>query len=76
MSLVRGLFNLTIQGLSSNLVRYHVTDAQGRMVVERMLNKNQSVVAEQVDLTQFESGVYFLNLLIGDNVQTIKVIKQ
>lgn len=71
-----GLFNLTIQGLSSNLVRYHVTDAQGRMVVERMLNKNQSVVAEQVDLTQFESGVYFLNLLIGDNVQTIKVIKQ
>jgi uncharacterized protein (DUF2141 family) len=71
-----GLFNLTIQGLNSNLVRYQVTDAQGRLVVERMINKNQSVVVEQVDLTQFESGVYFLNLLIGDNVQTVKVIKQ
>jgi Secretion system C-terminal sorting domain/SprB repeat len=71
-----GLFNLTIQGLNSNLVRYQVTDAQGRLVVERMINKNQSMVVEQVDLTQFESGVYFLNLLIGDNVQTVKVIKQ
>ncbi|MDZ4752242.1 MAG: T9SS type A sorting domain-containing protein [Flavobacteriales bacterium] len=71
-----GIFNLNIQGITENVVRYQITDAQGRMVEERMLNKNQSAVYEQINISHVESGVYFLNLLIGDSVQTIKVIKQ
>ena len=35
-----GIFNLNIQGITENVVRYQITDAQGRMVEERMLNKN------------------------------------
>jgi hypothetical protein len=71
-----GRFNLTLGGIQNQLILMQVTDAQGRMVVQRNINKNQEVIVEALDITQLESGVYFLNLTIGQQLETIKIIKQ
>jgi hypothetical protein len=56
---------------NADIVYYSLTDFQGRMIVKKAINQNEFVV----DLSSFESGLYFLNLKNKNQNFRYKIIK-
>jgi hypothetical protein len=60
-------------GQQINLDVIELTDALGRIIQTfKNFNGNQM----QIDLAKESDGVYFLNLNLGQNTKTLRIIKQ
>ena len=60
---------ISINGLGGSFVNYTITDAQGRILKQGKLDNS----CKTLDLTQFSTGVYWLNLT---DFKSIEIIKQ
>ena len=72
----RGLVELQLKGLVGESVTTVLTDGLGREVARRDLGNLSGVHVERMDLGSFESGVYFLRLVVADATEVIRVVKQ
>jgi hypothetical protein len=67
-----GVFNYEVEGLSGEFNLY-VTDITGKTISN--LDNTNSVVGV-IDLSTFERGVYFLNIVANGDRKTVRLIKQ
>ncbi len=65
-----GLFTLMIENPSNKNVNYKITNIQGQTIMEKELGPVSSH-SEQIDLTSFSRGLYFLK--VGNQVNKILV---
>jgi hypothetical protein len=57
---------------NSEISSVRVMNLLGQEVISRNINAN----ATQVDMSQLSAGAYIVNVIVGDAVKTIKVVKQ
>jgi len=57
---------------NSEISSVRVINLLGQEVISRNINAN----ATQVDMSQLSAGAYIVNVIVGDAVKTIKVVKQ
>jgi hypothetical protein len=69
-------FYLNIEGLSGERAQYSVLDATGRLVDRVELNAGGANFRETIDLSHVQSGIYFLQLTIGEYTRTVRLVKQ
>ena len=72
----RGLVEVQLAGLAGESVTAVLTDGLGRDVSRYDLGNLTGVHLERMDLSGYESGVYFLRLEVADAVEVIRVVKQ
>ena len=56
-------------------VRYFVTDRMGKVVQSFNRTNSSGMVQEQIDLQEVSEGMYYLTIQIGEDAETIKLIK-
>ena len=56
------------EGTSANLI---ISDETGKKVYE----KNQYAILEQIDIDNLKSGIYYLNVYLGERKVLYKIVK-
>lgn len=71
-----GVFFLDIEGLNGQKVAYIILDASGRVIDRVELNAGQASFRETINMNNAASGVYFIQLTIGEFTSTARIMKQ
>jgi len=71
----RGMVEVQLTGLNGEAVTAILTDGLGREVSREELGSLTGTTIERMDLSSFESGVYFLQLQVANAVETLRVVK-
>ena len=72
----KGAFTTEFNVLEASDVVLSITDTKGAKVYSKELPNFQGRYKEQVDANDFDSGLYFFNLQIGEKRETHKIIVQ
>ena len=56
------VINLKLSVINSQKISYFVYDALGRLLKEQKLDEFNGDILEQIDISAFESGLYYLRL--------------
>ena len=72
----RGLVEVQFNGLMGESVTAIIVDGLGREVSREDLGNLTGAHLQRMDLSGFESGVYYLRLEVADAVEVLRVIKQ
>jgi hypothetical protein len=71
-----GLFNLSVSGLNGDKnVLVNVYDVAGRLVKNENYGSPSGTLQREIDLSAMENGIYFFEVLTGDQKETIRVTK-
>ncbi|MFY7970322.1 MAG: T9SS type A sorting domain-containing protein [Flavobacteriales bacterium] len=71
-----GEFIMNITGLQGEKLSYSIVDTQGRVVAKKELGNNNGNRTEFVNVSDIAAGIYYVNVLVGETNQTLKLIKQ
>lgn len=71
-----GVLFLNFEGLQGERVYYSILDASGRELDRVELNAGRTSYRETIDLSYAASGLYFVQLTVGEYTQAIRVMKQ
>jgi len=64
---------LTINDIEFSNVKFKLVDATGKFLLEKMITDNQTTI----DLSNYSSGIYFLNIQKGKSeIKSFKIIKK
>ncbi|MVM29138.1 T9SS type A sorting domain-containing protein [Spirosoma sp. HMF4905] len=69
-------FSLVIEGAMNQEVRLWLVDGQGRTIVDRQVNVDQSPYRESMSLGQHEPGMYLLRISTASQTKTLKLLKK
>lgn len=69
-----GLFNMSFNSAKRNDIQINITDIKGRVVYQKELKNFKGQFNEDFDLSAEKSGVYFFNLISGDQKDSRKII--
>lgn len=72
----KGVFTLNIEGLNGEAVNFDVVDAIGKTVASEQFNSVNASFQHQMDLSNLENGLYYLNIQLNGAVKSIKMVKQ
>ena len=72
----RGLVEVQFSGLMGESVTAIIVDGLGREVSREDLGNLTGAHLQRMDLSGFESGVYYLRLEVADAVEVLRVVKQ
>ena len=70
----QGMFTLNLRGAANKSVTYTLFDGQGRAILKGNPIIATSTYSSEIDASSFASGIYHLQVIIGDHIETIKVI--
>lgn len=68
------IMNVSFNVEEANKINMEVVDVAGRMVYNTNVNNTNGNITEQVDVTNFQSGIYLLNLTVDGQRVTKKFI--
>ncbi len=71
----KGIFNINAVLLSEENVLIAVTDMLGKQLIPDVFIQGTNQFNQQVDLTQFANGVYFVRIQVADTSLTVRYIK-
>lgn len=71
-----GVLFLEIQGLEGDRVQYAIVDGAGRFVDRVELNAGRPEYREAIDMTNYASGLYMIQITVGDYTTSVRVMKQ
>lgn len=69
-----GLFNLELRGVEARNVSYMLTDIEGRVLINQVVNAGNNYRG-LIDLRQSPQGVYLLRLVTESGSRTIKLVR-
>lgn len=69
-------FRLNITGLTGDKLTYTIMDGQGRKVMIKELGNANGSRSEVVDVRPLAAGIYYVNVQVGNDTATLKLIKQ
>jgi hypothetical protein len=55
-------------------IAFHLLDANGKEVLQRIISQNAANFQEKIDVSEIPSGVYFVYIVVGDKFTTEKVV--
>lgn len=67
-----GLYHLYVERTGNNKISYSVIDANGRRIMSKILNGSED---QTIDITNYSSGIYLLQIQKGSDLFTEKLIK-
>lgn len=70
------IVNLNIPLKNSSNLKYSVTDVIGKIVLSEKIGTVSGDYLQQIDVSQLQQGIYFVNLYLDDQPISIKFIKQ
>ena len=70
-----GLFNIVIDGLTETELELTVLDVHGKELKTELINNVGSSVQHSLDISEYATGVYILQLRSGERASNIKLIK-
>lgn len=70
-----GMLVMSLNGLNGERTSYKLMDAASRIVVEKQLGGVAGERVERIDLTKEAAGIYYLQIIVGSQVNTLKVMK-
>lgn len=73
---VQNVLNVSLRGADQNSVQLELTSLNGQMLERWDLESGLSNRNEQLDLSDFPKGVYFLKVRSAENVQVEKIVVQ
>ncbi len=71
-----GIFDIRFEGLSGQKVAYSILDAQGRVLLNKELGNITGQIIENIDGSDFASGIYHINVFVGEEFKNMKLIVQ
>lgn len=71
-NITKGVFNLNYNQPISKYLTYTITDIKGNVLLKNALINNHQVI----DITSFETGLYFVSIITKNRVITRKIIKE
>ena len=72
----KGVFTINVSNARENANnKYSIYDVTGRLVSSKDLGKVSNNFSETIDLSSFNSGLYFINLSLDGVISTRKIIK-
>ena len=71
-----GLVDVRMAGLAGESVTAVMTEGLGREVSREDLGNLSGQFVQRMDLSGYESGVYFLRLEVAEAVEVLRVVKQ
>ncbi|HFC01077.1 MAG TPA: PDZ domain-containing protein [Phaeodactylibacter sp.] len=72
----RGLTELKFQTSTRGDLKIYITDVAGQRIYQHTINDFKGFYNESIDLTKYASGVYFLQMIQGENIWTEKIVLQ
>lgn len=72
----KGQFWISASGLTNGAISLRIIDLNGKLVHDESFSTESVAFQKQIDLTQYETGMYILQFVQGDSVVTKKLIKQ
>ena len=72
----RDLVEVQFNGLMGESITAVIVDGLGREVSREDLGNLTGAHLQRMDLSSFESGVYYLRLEVADAVEVLRVVKQ
>lgn len=70
-----GVFNLAVSGLNGSEVSSEVYDVAGRRVMSAEYGSQSGLFQTSIDLSDLESGTYFIAVTVGDKKEIVRVTK-
>ena len=70
----KGVFILSLSQTESKDVNINITNILGQKVFSRSFKEYNENLKEEIDLTEFEQGVYLLNIVVGSDLISKKII--
>ncbi|SEJ71213.1 Por secretion system C-terminal sorting domain-containing protein [Dyadobacter koreensis] len=73
-----GVFNVDFQTEKSNLVNVNVFDVSGRLLEQKTIISSGSLQTQQINISgaAVKSGIYFLEIMSGQQKQVFKILKE
>ena len=68
--------NIEVEMDTPAQVKIAITDVLGRNIMEKEYSTKLRTFHDQIDLTDFKDGMYFLNVLVGEKKMVRKIIKK
>jgi hypothetical protein len=71
-----GKFSLEIKSENNNPTNhYKIYDLVGNVVLKKNLGSFSGIITDKIDISEYPAGMYFIEVSIGGNKSTIKLIK-
>lgn len=67
--------NIEVETQTPEQIKITVSDILGRIIMEKESSLKLLVFRDQIDLTNFKEGIYFLSVMAGDKKSIRKIIK-
>lgn len=71
-----GIFTIQFTQEVSEAVSIRILNVEGKIVAQENLQNFSGKYSKQFDLTQFESGLYVIEIAVGTNIQTQRIVLQ
>jgi len=71
-----GVVQFKYSATQNGVVQVNLTDFMGRIVIAKTIEQFSGLYEEMLDLKGMQDGVYFLNIVQGENVKTEKIVLQ
>jgi len=71
-----GLFQMNYQSLDNENLNVSITDISGRVIYQEEVKEFNGVLNESFDLTKYADGMYFLQVIQGEEIFSEKIILQ
>ena len=71
-----GLFQLNYQSFDNQNVKVSITDISGRIIYQEEIKEFSGFLNESFDLTKYADGMYFLQVIQGEEIFSEKIILQ
>lgn len=71
-----GIVQLKYSASQKEAVQLNLTDFMGRIIMSKTINEFSGYYEEMIDMKGMQDGVYFLNIVQGEEVRTEKIVLQ
>jgi hypothetical protein len=71
----QGHLVMNLSGLNGERTSYKLMDSSSRLVVEKQLGGVAGERVERIDITTQAAGIYYLQITVGSQINTLKVVK-
>ena len=70
----KGVFILSLSQAESKDVNINITNILGQKVFSKSFKEDNGNLKEEIDLTEYEQGIYLMNIIVGTDLISKKII--
>ena len=71
-----GTFNLIMEGLNNSSITINIADVLDQIIIKENYKTSTGTLSKTIDISQYHAGIYFIKIMVGDNIINRKIIVQ